>query len=81
MLFRSESILEFSGKEGEVISFLPLDPVVRGMSSAGLKWPLDTVYWERGKQGVSGISNCVTASEVRVSVDQGRLLMIRNFLE
>ncbi|HEB11157.1 MAG TPA: hypothetical protein ENI06_08100 [Spirochaetales bacterium] len=76
-----ESIIEFSGKEGEVISFLPLDPVVRGISSTGLKWPLDTMYWERGKQGVSGISNCVTASEVRVSVDEGRLLMIRNFLE
>ena len=76
-----DSIIEFSGKEGEVISFLPLDPVVRGISSTGLKWPLDTMYWERGKQGVSGISNCVTASEVRVSVDEGRLLMIRNFLE
>lgn len=76
-----ETILDFSGKDGEVISFFPLDPVVRGISSTGLKWPLDALYWERGKQGISGISNCVTTSEVRVSVDQGRLLMIRNFLE
>jgi len=76
-----ESILEFSGKEGEIVSFFPLDTVVRGISSTGLKWPLDTMCWERGKQGVSGISNCVTSSEVRVSVDQGRLLMIKNFLE
>lgn len=76
-----DAIIEFTGKEGEVISFLPLDPVVRGISSTGLKWPLDTMYWERGKRGVSGISNCVTASEVRVGVDEGRLLMIRNFLE
>lgn len=76
-----KSVAEFTGKEGEVISFLPLDPVVMGMSSTGLKWPLDTLYWERGKPGVSGISNCVTASEVRISIDVGRLLMIRYFSE
>lgn len=49
-----------------------------GMRSEGLKWPLDGINWRRGE---AGISNVFTADRGRISVGEGKLLMIRNFPE
>jgi thiamine pyrophosphokinase len=62
------------GVPGERISFFPLGSGPCTMESHGLRWPLDSMRWERGDVGVS---NEFADSEVCVKMKQGRLLMIR----
>jgi thiamine pyrophosphokinase len=65
--------------KGQTVSFFPLGAAtVSGMSSRGLKWPLDGLEWERGDMGVS---NVFTEDPCTISVSQGRLLMIRTLVE
>jgi thiamine pyrophosphokinase len=64
--------------KGQTVSFFPLGGSVAGMSSSGLKWPLDGLEWNRGDMG---ISNMFTEDRSTISVSQGRLLMIRNMVE
>ncbi len=56
------------------VSFFPLGAGAGGLSSEGLKWPLDGLEWPRG---LAGVSNLVTADPARVRVRRGSLLMIR----
>jgi thiamine pyrophosphokinase len=67
-----ELILE--GCRGQNISLFPLGERVRGMSSRGLKWPLDRLSWSRGDAGVSNL--CVD-DRVEIRVRDGMLLMVR----
>jgi thiamine pyrophosphokinase len=67
-----------SGCQGQTVSFFPLGETVAGMSSSGLKWPLDGLEWRRGDMG---ISNVFTEDPCTISVRQGRLLMIRTIVE
>jgi len=64
--------------KGQIVSFFPLGGSVAGMSSSGLKWPLDGLEWKRGDMGVS---NEFSEDRCTISVDQGRLLMIRTLIE
>jgi thiamine pyrophosphokinase len=59
---------------GRTVSFFPLGGAVSGMSSRGLKWPLDGLEWKRGDLGVS---NVFSEDRCRVSVKKGRLLMVQ----
>jgi len=63
------------GTIGETISFFPLGCVPCRMSSTGLKWPLDSLTWNRGD---FGLSNEFSDHEARVRVHAGRLLVIRS---
>jgi thiamine pyrophosphokinase len=63
-----------SGCLGLRVSFFPLGSGAGGLSSEGLKWPLDGLEWPRG---LGGVSNLVTADPARVRVRRGSLLMIR----
>jgi thiamine pyrophosphokinase len=63
-----------SGCRGLRVSFFPLGAGAGGLSSEGLKWPLDGLQWPRGR---GGVSNLVTADPARVRVGRGSLLMIR----
>jgi thiamine pyrophosphokinase len=67
-----------SGCQSQTVSFFPLTDTVAGMSSRGLKWPLDGLEWRRGDMG---ISNVFTEDPCTISVEQGRLLMIRTIVE
>ncbi|MBN1837530.1 MAG: thiamine diphosphokinase [Spirochaetales bacterium] len=67
-----ELILE--GCRGQSLSLFPLGSGARGLSSEGLKWPLDGLNWSRGDAGVS--NRCV-ADRVVIRVRAGRLLMVR----
>jgi thiamine pyrophosphokinase len=59
---------------GQTVSFFPLGGDVSGMSSKGLKWPLDGLEWRRGDMGVS---NLICEDRCEVSLKKGRLLMVR----
>jgi thiamine pyrophosphokinase len=63
-----------SGCQGLRVSFLAIGGPAGGLSSEGLKWPLDGLHWPRGR---GGVSNLVTADPARVRVRRGSLLMIR----
>ena len=64
--------------KGQTVSFFPLGGAVAGMSSSGLKWPLDGLEWNRGEMG---LSNVFSEDRCTISVSQGRLLMIRTLIE
>jgi thiamine pyrophosphokinase len=71
---RVEGELALSGCKGLRVSFFPLGQGSSGLSSTGLKWPLDGLEWSRGQEGVS---NLVTEDRALVGVARGRLLMVR----
>jgi thiamine pyrophosphokinase len=63
-----------AGCRGLRVSFFPLGGAAGGLSSEGLKWPLDGLEWPRG---YGGVSNLVTSDCARVRVGRGSLLLIR----
>jgi thiamine pyrophosphokinase len=73
-----EGTLVVTGCKGQTVSFFPLGGAVAGMSSNGLKWPLDGLEWNRGDMGVS---NVFTDDRSTISVSRGRLLMVRTVEE
>jgi thiamine pyrophosphokinase len=71
---RVEGEALLAGCLGLRVSFFPLGAEAGGLSSEGLKWPLDGLEWPRGR---GGVSNLITADPARVRVRRGSLLMIR----
>jgi thiamine pyrophosphokinase len=69
-----EKSLRFEGWKGQTVSLFPLGEGVQGLGSEGLKWSLNGLHWKRGD---AGISNLVTHDLGKVSVNEGKLLMIR----
>jgi thiamine pyrophosphokinase len=67
-----ELVLE--GCRGQKLSLFPLGEKAAGLSSRGLKWPLDRLSWTRGD---GGISNLCVEQRVEIRVAEGRLLMVR----
>lgn len=66
--------LALSGRPGDLVSFFPVGGGPCRMESEGLRWPLDELRW---KPGDVGVSNEFVATEVRVRMIEGRLLMVR----
>jgi len=64
--------------KGQLISFFPVGGPVSGLSSTGLKWPLNGLAWRRGE---AGISNRAISDSVTVDVETGKLLMITPLLK
>lgn len=67
--------ISITGQAGEVMSFFPVGCETCEMRSEGLKWPLDTVAWNKGDIGVS---NELSDTRAEVHMERGRLLMIRD---
>ena len=65
----------YFGYVGQTVSFLPLSGGAAIAGSEGLRWPLDGLRWAPGE---GGISNIITASPMRVTMERGALLMIRS---
>jgi thiamine pyrophosphokinase len=65
---------EVSGERGELVSLIPWKGAVKGISTEGLKWPLqnETLYPEKSR----GISNELLGSKAAVSLSAGLLLII-----
>ena len=65
----------FRGSEGELVSLLALHGPAEGVRTEGLAFPLHGETLELGS--TRGVSNAFSASEARVSVKHGVLLVIR----
>ena len=65
----------FRGQRGSTVSLFPLSGTADGLSSRGLRWPLDGIRLRRGH---ASVSNVVVADEWQVAVESGRLLVVRN---
>ena len=68
-----EDCLEIGGLQGRKVTFMPVSLEECRMKTEGLKWPLDSLRW---RPGDIGISNIVVSDPVRVSMIQGRLILI-----
>ena len=73
-----EDHAEHLTSKGQLISFFPVGGPVSGLSSTGLKWPLDGLAWKRGE---AGISNRAISDSVTVDIETGKLLMITQLLK
>jgi thiamine pyrophosphokinase len=62
---------------GEVISLLPLGGSAIGVTTRGLRWPLNGERLEQGD--TRGVSNEPIADEASVSIASGRLFLTRHF--
>ena len=65
--------LKFSSPVGTVVSVFPLSKGAEGMSSEGLKWPLDGLRWDCGDFGVS---NKTIAPNAAISSGRNPILVI-----
>jgi thiamine pyrophosphokinase len=66
----------FDGRTGDVVSLLPLSPMVKGIVTTGLQYPLRDEALELGP--ARGLSNVRTDATATVSVREGRLLVIES---
>ena len=69
-----EQEIELEGREGDVVSLLPLSPIVRGITTRGLRYPLineSLVFYQS-----RGISNQMTGNSAKIQIQSGILLCI-----
>jgi thiamine pyrophosphokinase len=63
------------GRPGELVTLLPVNGPARGVTTAGLVYPLDDATLEPGSS--RGVSNVLAGPEARVAVGSGVLLVIQ----
>jgi thiamine pyrophosphokinase len=66
--------VHLTGKPGEIVSLLPLSPIVRGITTIGLQYPLqdESMVFYRSR----GVSNIMVAETASVEVLSGILICI-----
>ncbi len=64
-----------NGKKGDLVSFVPITPEVRGVTTYGLEYPLDraTLYMD----SPLGVSNVMEGSEAGYTFEEGMALIIK----
>jgi thiamine pyrophosphokinase len=67
---------EITGTPEQIISILPLGGDALGVSTTGLKWPLENGDLPHGSS--RGVSNLFTSEKAVISVQDGVLLVIKN---
>jgi len=69
---------EVCGTPGDIISLLPLSPIVRGITTNGLKYPLadESLIFYRSR----GLSNVMLTDQASVSIVDGVLLCVHQRL-
>lgn len=73
-LVTPEYPVTMQSKEGQTFSLLPLTTTVQGVTTSGVKWPLDNAEFPLGKP--YGISNVVTEEQAVISIKEGILILI-----
>ena len=66
--------LEVQGAAGDYVSLLPLDDVVEGIATDGLRYPLRGEPLRLGP--ARGLSNELVGTSARISVERGRLIVV-----
>lgn len=70
--------LEIKGKQGDLVSLIPLLGDCQGVTTRGLKYRLDNESLEFGKS--RGVSNVMLAGKARIDLKKGKLLVIKSLL-
>lgn len=68
---------EFAGNKGDVVSLIPLDERVEGVTTENLEYPLRGETLARGS--TRGVSNVMLGERARVSWTRGTLLVVHSF--
>jgi len=76
-IFIVDNFYECNGWKGDTISLLPLSSEVSGITLSGFEYPLVQEKIEIGK--TRGISNRLINEKGTISIEEGYLLVIRNF--
>lgn len=77
-LLRGPAEERLSGKVGDLVTLLPMTESARGVTTTSLRYGLDDGLLELGRG--RGVSNEMTATEARVHVHEGLLLVIQHRL-
>lgn len=66
--------LQIAGMPGEMVSLLPLSPIVRGITTSGLEYPLvdESMVFYHSR----GVSNSMIANTAQVEIQSGILICI-----
>jgi thiamine pyrophosphokinase len=73
-VLRGPATIELEGREGSIVTLLPIGGNVDGATTNGLRWPLAGASLEMGRS--RGLSNEVVASPASVSIERGTLLVV-----
>jgi thiamine pyrophosphokinase len=75
--FLVQDAAAISGRVGDTVSLLPIGGDAHGITTQGLQYPLTaaTLHFERSR----GVSNVLTATPAYVTLQAGRLLVVRLF--
>jgi thiamine pyrophosphokinase len=78
-LLEGGRLLTLIGRSGDFVSLFPLAPVVDGVTTHGLEYPLVDEQLTQGP--ARGLSNVMNEERATISVKAGRLLVIHTRLE
>jgi thiamine pyrophosphokinase len=79
MLLRSGEAATLAGSPGDLVSLLPLGGDARGVTTAGLAWPLANETLRFGQS--RGVSNEMSAAEATVALAEGYLWVVHGAVE
>ncbi len=76
-LFIIKGQAQISGQPGDIVSLIPLDERVEGVTTSGLDYPLShaTLYREHSR----GISNVMNSAMASVTLSRGNLLCVHSW--
>ena len=70
--------IDLRGEAGQIVSLLPLTPLVEGVTTDGLLYPLSGATLRQGT--THGLSNVLVEPDARVEVGDGLLLVVKESL-
>jgi thiamine pyrophosphokinase len=73
-LLRAQDAITIEAKIGDIVSIIPFSSVVSGVTTHGLRWPLNKAKLEFGS--TLSISNEMNATCASIGIDGGKLLVI-----
>jgi thiamine pyrophosphokinase len=73
-IINADNPLKLQGRKGDTVSLLPLTPVVTGVSTLNLRYPLQGE--ELHAAGMRGVSNELLGTEGNIVLDEGVLLCV-----
>ncbi len=71
----TDSTIELTGHPDDIVSLLPWSSSVTGVTTTGLRWPLD--HAQLGVGSTRGISNELVANVASVSIETGILIVVQ----
>ncbi len=73
-VMRDHDTISLQGNSGDIVSLIPLSPVVTDISAQGLKWPLKDAELTIGN--TISVSNELLEDSARIEIGIGKLLLV-----